>query len=304
MARNIYAVHVPRLFEYTILCAGQDQNYSRFIFSTTDAGNNWTNIPVTDWLYDIASYPAFTYFWRIIAAVGENGLIMKSTNGGENWNQINSPAAVSLSGVDFFAASINTGSEVIALAVGSVGTIIRTTDKGETWTSVVSGTTSFLRDVSTFYPYLYTIQDTAVVVGHDGTVLISTDLGLSWVQQPLSQGAHLKAVDFSHLSSLGRFGITVGMQSGSSVIYKTTDGGVTWTQKSSPAINNIPDLTDVCINPNTGAVFAVGSKYIIKSVDSGETWTIVYTGDDVYFHACYSGDFTIGVTNITIVAGE
>lgn len=290
-ANILWAVHIPRFYENTILCAGADQNYGETTFRTTDAGISWTNTSVPNYYYDIASFSAaYNYNWRVTLAVGI-GKILKSTNGGESWAQINNPATKTLRGVAFYpGATGGGGNEVTALAVGNVGTIIRTTDKGETWTSIASGTTSNLKDVCAFYPKdLLTFQDTAVVVGDNGTVLITTDFGLNWVQSPFSPNANFYTVAFSRLSSSGRFGLMGGLHlNQGAIIYKTTDGGVTWTQKTLPGIN---EVKDICINPVTGNIFAVSRYCVIRSVDNGETWTKVLTYQTGFttFNACYSG---------------
>ena len=74
-------------------------------------------------------------------AVGDQGSILRTTDGGATWTQISSGTTAGLSGVSF--AGANTG-----VAVGGQGVILRTMDGGATWTLEPSLTTSALNDVS------------------------------------------------------------------------------------------------------------------------------------------------------------
>ncbi|HOP50502.1 MAG TPA: YCF48-related protein, partial [Ignavibacteriales bacterium] len=62
-------------------------------------------------------------------AVGYNGTIIRSTNGGLTWQNITSPTSQQLNSIAFANAST-------AVAVGYNGTIIRSTDGGQNWTNI------------------------------------------------------------------------------------------------------------------------------------------------------------------------
>jgi photosystem II stability/assembly factor-like uncharacterized protein len=73
-------------------------------------------------------------------AVGTNGTILKTTNGGTHWTLQTSGTTTELRSVDF--ADNSTG-----WAVGEVGTILRTTNSGTNWTPQSSGITNWLWEV-------------------------------------------------------------------------------------------------------------------------------------------------------------
>ena len=73
--------------------------------------------------------------------VGDNGIILKTTNGGAIWNVVQSGVTVNLNSVYFYNLSEG-------FAVGDSGTILKSTDGGATWTPLVSGTTRSLTDVA------------------------------------------------------------------------------------------------------------------------------------------------------------
>ena len=89
-------------------------------------------------------------------AVGYEGTIIRTTDGGETWlNQTKRDNKFVACCVCF--TDTNTGT-----AVGSYGTILRTTNGGAIWTSQISGTTGGLEDVS-YYRCKY--WDSWLVVG-------------------------------------------------------------------------------------------------------------------------------------------
>ncbi|MDP3683185.1 MAG: YCF48-related protein, partial [Ignavibacteria bacterium] len=65
-------------------------------------------------------------------AFGENGTIIRTTDGGENWEQIVSPVNVAL-----MRAESNSRNKIFLC--GGYGTILQTTDLGESWETVDLG---------------------------------------------------------------------------------------------------------------------------------------------------------------------
>ncbi len=100
-------------------------------------------------------------------AVGDNGTILKTTNGGAEWVAQDSGTTAKLNGVYVVTA-------LAAYAVGDGGVILRTTDGGATWTALNSGTTANLRSV-----YFRDVQ-TGWVVGDGGLTLRTLNGGNTW----------------------------------------------------------------------------------------------------------------------------
>src|SRR5581483_8657096 len=87
-------------------------------------------------------------------ATGDNGTIIRTTDGGNNWIIQSSGTTNTLYGVSFTDVNLGT-------AVGAAGTILRTTDGGNTWSSQTSGTTNGLLAVS------FTDANTGTAVGEN-----------------------------------------------------------------------------------------------------------------------------------------
>ncbi len=113
--------------------------------------------------------------------VGDNGTILKTTNGGAEWVAQTSGTSARLNGV--YAVTATT-----AFAVGDNGTILRTTDGGTTWVPLSSNTTVnlnavFFRDVRVGW-----------VVGDGGLTLRTLDGGNTWTVIATTGTANLRGL--------------------------------------------------------------------------------------------------------------
>jgi hypothetical protein len=99
-------------------------------------------------------------------AVGNSGLILRTTDGGNNWIQQTSGTSYSLYGVSFY--DNNNG---MAVGSGANSTILKTTNGGNTWTEQISPSSLDLMDVC------YTDINNATAVGLNGTIIRTTNGG-------------------------------------------------------------------------------------------------------------------------------
>jgi len=126
-------------------------------------------------------------------AVGNQGVILHTSNGGANWTPQTSGTTQLLRSVWFTTTSSG-------IAVGGGGTIKRTTDGGQSWVSVASGTANTLFSV-TFIDEL-----NGCIVGDNGHILRTNNGGQSWSQQSGVSNNILLFVNFSS----GNAGYAVG----------------------------------------------------------------------------------------------
>src|SRR3989304_9275148 len=115
--------------------------------------------------------------------VGEDGVIMKTTDNGLTWSEQNSGIVNTLYG----NASFDTDK---GMAAGENGAILKTTDGGANWSIISSGVSSHLRDVTTVG------TQNAVICGDDGTILFSSDFGETWTSITSNTNYSLKDVVF------------------------------------------------------------------------------------------------------------
>jgi photosystem II stability/assembly factor-like uncharacterized protein len=233
------------------------------ISQTLDGGSNWNQISYGtnngDDLYTVFFPDESTGY-----AGGENGLFMKTTNGGADWssNYVYCPGGIN----SLYFTSVNNG-----FLVGGEY-MSKTTDGGTTWTQMQSGTTMGLNSI------FFTNANTGYVVGGDenisgytssGIILKTTNAGVTWTSTLVSYD--LNSVYFPDSLT----GYAAGMDSScpNGVIVKTTDGGLTW--------HKLPVMPDQWLysvfftNDNTG--YAVGYEGVsLKTVDGGATWTSLH----------------------------
>ena len=151
---------------------------------------------------------------------GEGGLILKTTDGGANWDSLASGTTEHLSDIYFY--DINIG-----YVVGFGGTIIKTTDGGLSWISLSSGTTNDLYSMDFVDA---SIGYAAGEVNETSSVIKTTDGGASWIDKVKwvsCTSGYCLAVEFIDANT-GFIGGGHG-----SFLYKTTDGGETWNSSVS-----------------------------------------------------------------------
>jgi len=182
-------------------------------------------------------------------AVGINGTIYRTTNGGYNW--VNQTSGVTTTLFDVCFTDINTGT-----ISGGNGIILRTTDGGANWIQQTSGTTDLLLDV------FFTDANNGTISGSHH-ILRTTNGGDNWEEQISGTSNYLYGVCFTDANN--------GMVTGSEgTILKTTNGGTTWINISS--VNTTADLVDVwCTNSNVATVVGENGT-ILKTTNGGTNW--------------------------------
>ena len=254
-----------------------------FIKKTTNAGLDWIqqNSGTTLTLKSI-QFVNINTGW----ICGEGGLILKTTDGGLNWFSLTSGTNEHLTDIHFYDIDIG-------YVVGYGGTILKTTDGGSVWMSQSSGTSYELTSVDFVDALL------GYAAGYEiGNFIIlkTTDGGLNWFekQHPSASGNNsLNTIEFIDANT-GWIGIgDDAMNTGS--IYKTTDGGDTWTQqyygyelkgsfdhKENYALYDGNGIRSIFFKDSNNGYAVSGTigwaRTIITTTNGGSTWTEKYYG--------------------------
>lgn len=181
--------------------------------------------------------------------VGDNGTILKTTNGGLLWSAQTSGLTQDLYAV-FFINS-NTG-----WLCGDAGKILKTTDGGANWTpqSLGISVSGVLHDV-------YFIDASTGYIAGTYALYKTTDGGNTWAVTHNGNSSATNSVHFKDAMN----GYSCGLNG---KIRKTSDGGASWTQVN---IGSSDDYYDVFVGGNK--IFVVGFEgEVLSSSDNGSTW--------------------------------
>ena len=228
------------------------------------------NSGTSDWLKGITATDNL-HAW----AVGNQGTMILTTDGGENWSLQNSGTANTLNAVCF--TDVNTG-----WTVGQVGLILHTGNGGIDWITQNSGTSNNLQSV------FFIDTNIGWVVGSNGSILNTTDGGLNWINQNSGTSSWLYAVCFIDDNH--------GWASGSNgTILHTTDGGGSWTAQSSGTLEYLFSIQ--FMDNSTGWAVGMGGT-ILHTSNGGNSWTVQNSGTaswlrSVHFMSADTG-FAVG----------
>jgi photosystem II stability/assembly factor-like uncharacterized protein len=228
------------------------------ITRTTDGGFSWHSVSsgTSSTLYEIIGLKTFGH--GIIT--GRDGRVLRTIDGGQHWTTIKLPdTTVNPISIAFAEDDLHG----LTVANSADGGIYGTTDGGVTWQRLSS--TESPTDV-------VALSESEWLFCKPGTHLRrSTDGGRTLVDVPDSTSAMFaNPTTLQYLELVG--GQTVLAMDQANRIYKSTDGGTSWVEKSSglSASDKINDLH--CSN---GVCIGVGNNSrVTLSNDGGETWTV------------------------------
>lgn len=231
---------------------------SNTMLKTINGGETWTEVS--------GSFQAiFSIYFvnnNVGYACGEYGAMYKTTNAGNSWSSINFLngyiADSSMYGI-FFTDENN------GFATGMRGRIIKTNNGGNNWTQ--------------FSPTYNTIKKIEFPSNNIGYTLVgndyfkTTDSGNTWSY--LSTPLHYEyANGFDFVNSDIGYSIGGGTTSAAGSVYKTINGGNTWT-KANNGVNVIADGLYAIdfIDENIGFVSGgFNQPKTLKTINGGNTW--------------------------------
>jgi len=226
-------------------------SFQTTIYRTSDGGQSWTSSQLPwQYLNKIVAVAPNTY----VIVGNAYGLILRSTDGGQNWVEVNNTGVPSdvISDVAFADASIG----VAVIDNGS--TLLRTTDGGANWSSVAAPAHA--------YRVAFADAGHAVIVSQSGQTYYSTDGGQTWVAgDDLNvQGAeNISRVIFADANT----GYAVGSRG---QVFRTTDTGLGWGLVAGGS-----DLQDnYSIAASAAGTALIGTlNSSLLSTDGGFSWT-------------------------------
>ncbi|MDD5750180.1 MAG: hypothetical protein PHU56_00815 [Candidatus Pacebacteria bacterium] len=284
---------------------------NRGFFKSTDGGVNWTKksfgLPYDD-IRGLAVHPANPDIIYVTVWTPQepwNGGVFKSTDNGETWVAKNTGLKHRNDGAGSLTSNYpeviidKNNPETIFTGDRSWGTygVQKSTDGGDTWTGLISYDYSAKKwtNVDTL-PYGGVNVSTMAISPTNGNKLFfgtsmtlykTENQGLSWMASHIQEfgsdtwkgrGVENTCVqslavnpDDSNLLYLGYADIS---------LVRSKDGGATF-HRSKPGFKNWDDVDAIAFDPDNSAIVYVGdnissgSGTLLKSTNSGNTWTII-----------------------------
>lgn len=195
-------------------------------------------------------------------AVGDYGVVMRSDDGGVNWEQLEGIGSEALLAVDFV-------DKQRGVIVGTMGTSYYTEDGGDSWVAAKSDYSgrAFNADI--------TESGYGIAVGEFGAIIRTDDLGHSWsnispdyekllgqFEEPHFYDVHIDSQGFTYL--FGEF----------NTILKSEDRGDSW------AIQRKGDSEAVSADENAGDIDHVGVESLFSAhfVSDNRGWAVGQSG--------------------------
>lgn len=232
--------------------------------------------------------------------VGQDGLIMRTEDTGENWTVLNTGVTNLLMSNDFIEYSANGEEFKVHMVVGENGVILKSVDDGATWQLLTSGTLENLNDVALFdlssinaIGIAAESEYIAYVCGNNGTLLYSVDMGLTWMSVETGTTDNLRSISFVSDNSLYTDQVTAIVTGSNGIVMISKDYGKNWSISTSGVTEQLNSVFSV----GNDKYFAVGNNGVmITSDNAGTSWTQITTNrleniNDIKF----LGDFTVGI---------
>ena len=197
-------------------------------------------------------------------AVGISSTLLRTSNGGNNWIDINISASATTYNCVLFPNN-STG-----FVVSDAGELIKSTNGGINW-QITSLSSNSLKCI------YFINETTGFVGGGNGALYKTTNTGANWTDVSLSIGETINRIAFSD-NDYGYFLTREFFIDGS--VYKTTNGGVNWGIVSNffNGYNGNKALFDV-VPLNRDTVYVSLGYYqtgIMRTTDGGQSWQYIY----------------------------
>jgi photosystem II stability/assembly factor-like uncharacterized protein len=212
---------------------------------------------------------------RLGVAVGANGGLVRSADGGDSWSVILTPTHSRLRGVDMV-------DERTGYAAGDHGAIIKTEDGGLTWLSVASPVRYSLLGLRFLSP------DTGFISSDYGIILSTRDGGKSWRKDSTVFGS-LYGIDFVDR----KLGYVVGGQDGG-ILLRTQNGGDSWDHLPFQGASLRAVGRNLAVGDGRGIAFLPGSEYTPVDIPGQEEFVSVRFLDAL--RGCITGNRNVSVT--------
>ncbi|NOS85978.1 MAG: T9SS type A sorting domain-containing protein, partial [Ignavibacteria bacterium] len=238
-----------------MIAVGGKYDGAEKIVKSTDGGETWndiyTDIPNKEILITLAFFDQNTGI-----AAGYDGKMIRTTNKGMNWSEVNPQNYRMRSNSVHFENSQN------GILACEYGKMFKTSNGGLNWDSLSIPTTESILNGYNFGSRIYLIGFSSFYR--------SIDNGSTWQNYPL--GRNVYCSEFIDQDNGFIFGNITGQYWSFNTFFRTSNGGLSW---DSVSIQDFPYAMKF-INPQTGFISGGNTGYntfLSKTTNSGINWT-------------------------------
>jgi len=217
-------------------------------------------------------------------AVGNTGVIVKTTNGGNSWVQQNSGTTTNLFSVSFLNENTGwvAGGDVNLFTFSHVF-VLGTTNGGSSWDTLFNN-----HLLNTHLQKVYLQNSMGYILGKggnggttEGFLLKTTNFGMNWTSSPSPDYKNYFDIVFKNNNMgwlLTKYSNDTGGDTAS--VFRSSNGGVTWSKMYTRNFLNIYDV-HYFDNENIlcyGQSFfpAAPGRFILRSSNGGQNWDSTY----------------------------
>lgn len=246
----------------SVICVAQDGSLMR----TTDGGASWsvpTGASQNYYYYAVAASPSAPNVWY--AAAGGLG-VLRSTDGGATWQS----ASNGLTSTALTCLAIDPADPATVYAGTSDAGVFKTTNGGGQWQNVIEGMTNLFTWAIAVSP----VNRQVVYVGtNGGGVFKSSNGGQNW--SPVNTGLTEFQIDALACSPTD---LDTAYAGGASRVFRTTDGGASWS-----ALVGMPSTTILAL-----AIHPSNPYFLYAGTDGLRVWRCSFRSDAATIAAAHA----------------
>ncbi len=218
------------------------------------------NSGTTESLNEIAFPTANTGY-----VVGNNGTVLKTTDGGANWNSVSTGLSLDFHELYFLSATVG-------WIVGDSGSVCHTTNGGAAWNCSLLDSAQYINLHSVF-----ALDSNTVLVGgeknfSEGYLAKTINGGSSW--QIANLESYIWGVD---IKKIGMVNDSTGYAITRGYVLKTTDRGANWYISDTASVHAgdmFHVLEDLAFFPDNDTLYTCGwyGSYFGKTVNGSAVW--------------------------------
>jgi photosystem II stability/assembly factor-like uncharacterized protein len=253
------------------------------VFKTTNGGASWTAINTgitSSYVRSLAIDPANsqTVYAGTYWVYGIGGGFFKTTNGGASWTAIDT----GLTNKFIHSLAIDPANSQTVYVGTDGGGVFKTTDGGTSWTAINTGLTNkFIHSLA-----IDPANSQVIYAGtNSGGIFKTIDGGASWTAIKTGTDSYIGCLAIDPANSQVVYAGAAyppEATNGSGGVFKTTDGGASWTAINAGFTNTgltNNNVKSIAIDPSDSRIVYAGtwSGGVFKTTNGGASWRAINT---------------------------